>query len=311
MWLQRLTNFLLKRRWQTLLLTFLITFVPIIGIVGILIAALVTLVEGIATGTLLTIAATLPYFISTFITSPPQGTIPLVVWAAISVAVLSNLLTYAFAIMLRRNSSWSLIIQTAALLGVLVVSVIHLVYPNVTEWWGHQLQAYYNHAQAMVGTVKGLPNSLTNDSQLETINITKDYATGLMVAAILFNALLQLIAARWWQAMVFKPGSLQKELHEIRLSQLAGVLFMGSIILSYLGNLVVLDIMPILYLLFGTAGLSLIHYFFKKMKSQTAWFWLMLTYLAIIFVFPTSIVFIAMFALFDIWLDFRKRFAKI
>ena len=30
--------------------------------------------------------------------------------------------------------------QIAALVGVLVISVIHLAYPQVADWWGVQLQ---------------------------------------------------------------------------------------------------------------------------------------------------------------------------
>lgn len=132
-----------------------------------------------------------------------------------------------------------------------------------------------------------------------------------MVTAILLLGLLQLIAARWWQTLVFTPGRLGKELQQIRLSKLAGVLFAASLVFSYLGNLVVLDIMPILYTLFGAAGLSLVHYFCRKMKSKTTWFWLMMLYFMIFFVFSVSIILLALLALFDIWLDFRKRFVQI
>src|SRR5690606_19843174 len=83
--------------------------------------------------------------------------------------------------------------------------------------------------------------SAATDSQLETINVTKQFATGFMVMGILFNAILQLMVAAWWQASVFHPGSLKKQLHRIRLSQLAGLLFILSLVLSYLGNSVVID----------------------------------------------------------------------
>lgn len=308
MWLQRYTNYLLQHRWQTIALAFAITFVPIVGIIGILIAALFTLCRGIVEGAILTIAATLPYVISFFLTGKQDATFPLVVWAAVGVAVLSNVLTWVFAVMLRRQASWSLILQISALLGVLVVSVIHLAYPQVTDWWGKELQSYYTQAQAMAGMVK---SQAANDSQLEAINFTKQFATGLMAAAIIFNALLQLIVARWWQAALYKPGILRKELHNIRLSQLAGVLFAVSIVLSYLGNTVVLDIMPILYMLFGAAGLSLIHYLFGLLHSPSAWLWLSVVYIAIILSLPSSLMVISLLALLDIWFDLRKRFKKI
>jgi len=48
----------------------------------------------------------------------------------------------------------SVIIQIAALLGVLLVSVIHLVYPGIADWWGNQLQSYYVQASAMNDLLK-------------------------------------------------------------------------------------------------------------------------------------------------------------
>jgi phage terminase large subunit-like protein len=314
MWLHRFTDYILQHRLKAMLFTFVITFVPVIGLVGILIAALVTLVKGVVEGAIFTAAATLPFIISFCLSGTSGAETPLVVWAAVGVAVLSNVLTWVFAVMLRRQTSWSLILQIAALLGVLAVSVVHLAYPGVIDWWGIQLQSYYNQAAAITTSV--LNNSPPaavppNEVQLESITVTKQYATGLMVAAVLFNAILQLVVARWWQVLVFTPGMLRKELHRIRLSQLAGVLFVGSLVLAYLGNAVVLDIMPILYLLFGAAGLSLVHYLFGLMNSKTTWFWLSLLYIALVIALPTSVLVVAFLALLDIWLDVRKRIQKV
>jgi len=310
--LQRFTNYLLRNRWIALVLTFGVTFVPIVGIVGIIYAALVTLRKNLIEGGWLTLAATLPYIISFYLSGGHEpGSNQLVLWAAMGVAVLSNVLTWVFACMLRKQATWSQILQVAALLGVLFISVVHLAYPNVADWWGEQLTSYYHQATtALTGTIK--PEAVNpSDIQLESINITKQYATGLMTMAILFNAILQLIAARWWQAWVFNPGMLRRELHQIRLSRLAGLLFILSLVLSYLGNSVVLDIMPVLYMLFGAAGLSLIHYMFGLIKSSTRWFWIWLLYVTLIFALPTSIIVVALLALFDIWLDVRKRLKKI
>ncbi|MBA3660100.1 MAG: hypothetical protein H0W64_00040 [Gammaproteobacteria bacterium] len=309
MWLQRFTAYLLRHRWQAIGLTFISTFIPVIGVFGILLAAVVTLCRGIVEGALFTLAATVPYFLSFSLSTQAKTQFPLVVWAAIGVAVISNLLTWAFAVMLRRQASWRLILEMAALIGVLVVSIIHLAYPEIAQWWGTQLTAYYHQAQTIAGMAKGVAPSA--EVQLEGINITKQYATGLIAAAILFNAILQLIIARWWQSKAFKAVNLRKELHQIRLSPLAGMLFLASFVLQYLGNSVILDIMPILYVLFGAAGLSFIHYVFGLGKSPISWFWLALIYVSIIFSLPMSMVMVSFLAMFDSWFDLRKRFKKV
>src|SRR3990167_10380356 len=203
MWLQRLTTYLLSHRLSAIALAFVSTFIPIVGLFGILLAALITLVKGFAEGVVFTIAATLPYLISFYFSgSHAVGAPLLVIWAAVVVAIGSNILTFAFAIMLRRQVSFSTILQVAALLGVLIVSVLHLAYPNIGEWWGAELQSYYNQASTMASKMQPMV-PMAKEMQLESISMTKQYATGLMMAAILFNAILQLIVARWWQTKVF------------------------------------------------------------------------------------------------------------
>jgi hypothetical protein len=309
MWLQRFTQYMLRHRIQALALTFFITFIPILGMLSILIAALITLLKGIRDGALFTIAATLPFLINFYI-SNHNITSPIAYWAALIVAISSNVLTWIFAVMLQKKTNWSTLIQIAALFGVLVVSIIHLVYPDITNWWTNQLQSYYEHT-ASIANVLNTDIVKSHDTQLEVIQITKQYATGLMIAAILFNAILQLMIARWWQNIVFPSIALHKELHIIRLSKLASILFMLSLVFVYLKNSVALDIMPIIYLLFTAAGLSLIHYLFNLMKTRTRWFWMWIFYLILIFTIPISMLVVSMLALIDVWLDMRKQVVKI
>lgn len=309
--LKRLSHYLLQHRLQAVLLTFGCSFVPVLGVLGILYAAFVTLRKGVAEGAVMTAAATLPYVISFMLASHDPSTLPIVLWTAVGVAVTSNMLTWVFAVLLYRQMTWSGILQVAALVGVLVISVVHLAYPNIADWWAAQLTTYYTQAATMMSGVLTSGVVTPSDSQLESIKVTKYYATGMIVSAVLLNAILQLMVARWWQSVLFAPGVLRKELHNIRLTPLAGVLFGLSLVFSYMGNGVVLDMMPILYMLFAGAGLSVVHYFFALMVSPTRWFWIAVLYVTLLFAMPTSMVFISMVALLDIWLDLRKKLRKI
>lgn len=346
MWLQRFSTFLLTHRWRALLLTFLITFVPIplIGVIGIIIALFMTLMKGPGEGVLFMVAALLPYGLG-FLIKDSTSVLPLMAGAAFVISIVVNVLSWVFAIMLYKKATWSQILQVAALLGVLAVSVIHLIYPNVDEWWAKELQevrAIYaqtlknatpaptnttpatttdaakapsatNVAPVNTNANASATSNVTNiadDAELEAISTmtAKPYdVTGFLTAGILFFAILQLIFARWWQAAVYSPGALRKELYHIRLSKLAGVLFILSLVLAYLGNAVVLDIMPILYLLFAAAGLSLLHYVFKIVSPKTGWIWLTIVYLTMV----VSIIMIALLGLIDIWFDLRVQVKKI
>ena len=309
---KRFTHYLLEHRPQAVLLTFLFTFIPVAGVLGILYAALVTLRKGVAEGAVMTTAATLPYVVTFLLASHDSNALPIVLWTTVGVAVTSNLLTWIFAVMLYRQMAWSGILQVAALIGVLAISIIHLADPNIADWWSAQLTSYYTQAATVVSDVlqqNGAP--VPSEAQLDTIKITKFYATGMSAAIVLLNAILQLMVARWWQSVLFMPGILRKELHNIRLSQLAGVLFILSLVFAYIGNSAVLDMMPVVYLLFTGAGLSVIHYFFALMVSPTRWFWIAVLYVTLIIAMPTSMIVIAMVALLDIWLDLRRKLRKI
>lgn len=308
---KRLTNYLLEHRARAVFLTFMFTFIPVLGVFGIIYAALVTLRKGVAEGAVMTVAATLPYIFSFMLATHDPSASPMVLWTAVSVAVISNVLTWVFAVLLYRQMSWSNILQVAALMGVLAISVIHLAYPDVAEWWSNQLTSYYSQAASVMSGVLNNGTKVPSDAQLESITITKYYASGMIATAVLLNAVLQLVLARWWEAIMFAPGLVRKELHHIRLSPLAGVLFLLSLVFSYLGNSVVLDMMPILCMLFAGAGLSVFHYFIGMIVSPTRWFWIALLYVLLIVAMPSSMFVVAMVGVLDIWLDLRKKLKKI
>jgi hypothetical protein len=331
--LQRITQYLLQHRWQAMVLTFLITYIPVLGMSSILIAGLMTLCVGIAEGALFTLVATLPYAL-VFITGM-QETVPLVVWATVVLTILGNVLTWVFAVLLRKHWSWSQIVQVAALFGVLVISVIHLVYPNIAEWWGTQLQLFYNQSSAVTGGMKVEPQTL-GEAQLDTINVIKNYAAGIVTAFVLLTSVMQVIIARWWQVTCVNLGKLGKELQYIHLTRLAAIFFLFSIVCFYLENSVVLDILPVLCLLFSAAGLSLIHYLCGLMEPAKGRFWLSILYVALmyslvmiamlplfttlgwalpvmtaVFVFATCIFSFILLGWFDAWFDVRKRVRKV
>jgi hypothetical protein len=328
-----LTHYLLRHRWQALILTFLITYIPVLGMASILVAALFTLCAGVLEGALFTLVATLPYLLIFLVSNTQEAEVfTMMTFAAAILTVTSNTLTYVFTVLLRRHWSWSAILQIAALVGVLVISVIHLAYPDVGEWWGRQLTLFYNQATDLSGA-KPVSGELLEGNQLDTINTVKSFATGMVVSFVLFTAVVQVMLARWWQVAIVNRGRMGKELFYIRLSRLAGVLFFASIIFCYLENRVALDILPVLCLLFGAAGLSLIHYLCGLMDASRGRFWLTMLYLALMYslamiamltvlnvmlpvMLAVLILTISLFAFvtlgfFDVWFDLRRRSRKV
>lgn len=332
--LQRLTEYLLRHRWQAIILTFLITYIPVLGMASILIACLVTLCVGVIEGAVFTLAATLPYLLVLFFGA--KEAVPLIGWATVILTALGNILTWAFAVMLRRDCSWSFILQMAALAGVLAISVLHLIYPDIAGWWSTQLQSFYKQSVTLAAAVQGETVPALGGQQMDTINVIKNFATGILTAFVLLTAIIQVIVGRWWQISVRKGTRLGKELQYIHLSRTAGGLFMLALVFYYLENSVVLDILPVLCLLFSAAGLSLMHYICGQMEPSRGRFWLSLLYIALMYsltmiamlplfsalnlilpvvlavmILSASIIAFVALGLFDVWFDLRKRMRKV
>ncbi|MDR3491715.1 MAG: hypothetical protein P4M12_06680 [Gammaproteobacteria bacterium] len=304
MLLKRISDYVLRSRLDAMLAAFICAFIPLIGGLSIVIAAFVTLRKGIYEGTLVVIAATLPILIGYWAYPGSEQEVGLSVTQVLFLMLATNGLTWMFAVWLRQYSSWSLLLQGVALLGVITVGMVHYLSPDIQAFWDKQLTSYFTHVIQNTNTDAG---PMTEMELRNIIGYVKRYMTGVVFIFITFNALLQVFLARWWQAVVFNPGGLRKELCDIRMGHVIGVIFVLGLVYSYWNNDVIVDIMPILYLVFGLAGFSLLHAMIGTRK--TGWIWIALMYGALIIV-PIIAVMIAMLALIDTWVDFRSRLTK-
>jgi hypothetical protein len=320
--LKRFTEYLLANRLRAVLIFVVISLIPVKSVVlgifyvfcvtlAILYAAFLTLRKGaLEGGVALAIVMSLT-ILKLVLVAPDNEMVlsPLMFWTTVgfwSLWVISNMLTWLFAVLLNRQMKWSAILQVAALGGVVAISVLHLVYPDIASWWGVQLTSATKQA------LSSMPDGMNNAKQtMEAINLAKYHMSGMIVTMLLLNAMIHLIMARWWEAAVYSPGMLRRELHFIRLSNLAGILFLLTQLLAANGNSVVLDFLPIVYLLFVCAGLSVFHYFLGLMVSPSRWFWLGLLYVVIFYTMPHSLMLVSMVGLGDIWFDLRKKLRTV
>ncbi len=301
MLLRRFTDYVLHSRLQAMLAAFLLAFIPLIGAgASILVAALVTLRKGAFEGTLVLIASLVPFVMSYAMSEPAAGGQLLI---AMETLIAINILTWLLALVLRRYANWSLVIEVAALAGMLLVGGVHLLFPDVQAWWGTQLSASFGKAASVLGQFAEDP-AASKAMTADLVANLQRYATGFVVTSVMFNALLQLILARWWQAVMFNPGELRKELHQIRLSYISVLVFAAVAMLAYLGSDLCLDFMPVLIGAFCASGLSLIHRL--VVSNKAGWFWLSVVYFSIMFVVPLGIVLVAIVGLFDSLLDARR-----
>lgn len=308
MLLRRFTDFILQNRLRTMGLVFALGFLPLLGSISILVAAFVTLRRGAQEGFLILIAATLPMVIEGFTSQTPAiGAGNISNLDILTLMVVNNVLTWVFAEFLRKYVSWSLLLQVAALLGVVIVMVAHLVFPDIQAWWQTNLTDYLLNTMQMVNQLSP-SETLTQKASLSRIVETMSpYATGFVVISVVFYALLQVVLARWWQAYMYNPGGLRKELYNIRLGYVTGIVFLICVGLSLTGNATTVDMISILYLTFALAGLSIVHTL--STLSKTSWLWIGLVYVSIVLV-PWILILIALMGLLDAFFDIRKQLKK-
>lgn len=333
MWFRRLSHYLLDHPLTALLVVFLLTGSTLVdasksmllvfllmlgGAFALTFSGLVTLLRGEKIGACFMGAATLPYVLKLGIALVAhQASLDWMLVVGVTFSCLLNACIWAVASLLRRGYSFSTLMQSMTLFGVFALCLIFVAYPGLTQWWITVLQKPVELAQLQATAVSGQP-VVEPAMQAQLIESMARIATGVMIASLIFCVLIQVMMSRWWQGFLTAPGLLKKELSEIRLSRLTGMLFALGVIISSLGsyypefnNDLITAIMPIAYALFLMAGFNLVHYFFGFIAPKARLFWMLFFYIFFIYMAPFSLVLVAMIALFDIWLDLRKRFPSV
>ena len=92
---------------------------------------------------------------------------------------------------------------------------------------------------------------------------------------VAINAVIGLIIARWWQALLYNPGGFQKEFHALKLDKMLGVsclilALIGSVINSGFWTWLQLASLPLLF-----CGISVVHFTVKFLNLRKFWLGLM------------------------------------
>ena len=244
----------MRGRAQACLVALLGVLVPLIGPAAV---GLVTLRKGSVEGALVALWASLPFVVSYFAgqSSPFVAVMPIL--------ALAN--TLIVANVLRGTASWSL-----ALVSDVCVAVGFVVVAGVV---------FQTDLGVMMSDLTELFVSVSE--QLEKDYVMPDTSSVLAWVAWMtaFSALLGVVVARWWQALLFNPGGFQQEFQGIRLESKVGLgclllVILGFTLLSEFQFWLQLASIPLI-----VCGLSLLHYTAKVKKAGG--YWLVLMYLGL------------------------------
>lgn len=238
--MRALAEFIMSGRWQP-------AVIAVIGIPLVSPAALglTTLRKGAVDGAWVLVALVFPALLWMFM--------GVVWWAFLLSTLLSAVLLYLAAILLRTTRSWPLVLVMVAVASAFGAWFILL---------GVDLRAdLMNMADHMQMTeIEKVDFAKAVDELLE-----HNVAALIISVSVSLGVILSLLLARWWQALLFNPGGFREEFQglrlDIRLVALSLVLALGLMQVPKAGGGILIVMLPLFF-----AGLGFIHWWAGKKK---------------------------------------------
>lgn len=282
--MRALAEYVMRGRRNAAMAIMLFGFIPFVSWLSPSIVALVALRKGISEGVLMALWALLPAIY--FWREGDGVALPLIIVVLVSSLVLRRTISLEFAVLTQ--------LVIAAITTVVVVEFKFLPYEMLLD--------VFKQLLAKVELNKQITMPLLEPEHYELL-VANFYSLSLGSMA-----LLALLVARWWQAMLYNPGGFQQEFHQLRLPPLwatgitALLLTAGANPLT--GSLVLLLTLPILI-----AGLALVHGGVKSLGAGRRS--LSVFYIALFMLGPYLYIPLLVLAVADSFFDFRRRLKKI
>ena len=221
---------------------------------------------------------------------------------AVFLALLSWIPIWLIATVLRHSRSQGTALTVAGLVLAVAIVVVRILIGEPTVWWTVVLEEFFSW--------------LTESGDWAPfIDRIAPFMTGIVAAGALLGLVVTLLLARWWHAVLDRPGGFGEEFRALRLPSVSGyvVLILAAVAwfatgwISHLAS----EWLMILLVLFGLQGLALVHWVVKVRNASVAWLVGLYVALAIMPQPASEVVLVlALAGLSDTWLDYRTRFGK-
>lgn len=258
--------------------------------------ALMTLVAGPASGlVVVAIAAVVTMLVGLFATGDVAIGLGFaaVVWGP----------AWLVATVLQRTVSLPLAVTAAAGLGMLLILGIHAAVADPAAFWESLLGPLFAAALEQQG-------GGVDPSAEEAMQALAGVMTGALGAGVTLSLALTLFLARWWQAMLQKPGGFGAEFHALRLDDrlawVALAVAVAGAVLPAGPGVVAGHLTLVLVVLYLLQGVAVVHG--AAGARGLGWQWLVLLY-ALLLLVPYTIPVVAALGFLDTWLDVRRRLA--
>jgi len=299
--MRALANYIMRGPVQAVLVTAalaLVSLIPVLGMVSVLsgaAVALVTLRHGARQGLMVLLGASLVASIFMYFIF---GTMVL----GLMFALLLWLPLLCLALILRSSSSWSMVLDAAAAMGVAGITLFYLLIGDPLQFW----QMALGKMLELMGSQEGMAELVQIEQQIPAM---AEWMTGMLTAALVMGLVLSIMVARWWQSLLFNPGGFQQEFYGLRQSKIASLTVLVILLFSLFDLGVVSnfagDIMITVVVVYSIVGLALIHALVARSGKHPAW--LVSIYVLMFIMPPHMMMALASAGFADSWLDFRKR----
>jgi hypothetical protein len=293
---QRFGNFLLNNNAYAALIVLLLVVSPVLTLICFLLAmsivALITLQRGPKAGAFLLLWIAVPTIVTLWFRK----------FGGYDVVLMLCFLAWGLALLLRRFSSWTLVLEALLIVSLLVLLALHIAVPDIAAWWKSHLLQMYNASSVL--------SAVPEDEKQRLVTVFSQYATGLFGFYIMLMVILGLMFARYWQALLNDSvGQFSAEVLNIRMNRLISILAM----LCFVGFLfklpLFMDGMSIIFMPFVVAAMSLLHLIARQ--KQWVGIVVVLLYLGLLFVQYMVAPLLAVLGMLDTTMDFRKRIERL
>lgn len=204
---------------------------------------------------------------------------------------------------LRQSQSLARSVLTAALLGLIGVSLVYVILDNPAQWW-----IRYFENQLLLFQQAGV--TLPNEAELRNmIPLVAGWMSGSMMAWIVLVAIIALLLGRRWQSLLYHAGAFASEFRQLRLGTVAAgaalVILVAAQLIGGLPGEWLVNMLLVIMSVFLFQGLAISHALIARARSVQAW--LLTLYIVVVFTFPYGAVVLAIVGMVDNWIDIRRR----
>lgn len=212
--------------------------------------------------------------------------------------LLAWLPAWMVAAILRQTVSLAYSLQVLTLMCLLAIVLIYTLYPNFGEFWREPLSQLVDQLAKQ-----------TDELSLVELKKTEDWVIkfipGFFAASIMFGTMLSLFIGRWWQSVFYNAGGFAKEFQGLNLGKVSALVAITLMLIAMVvGNVPAFALLTIVFVLYLTQGLSLLHAVVKIRQLNAVWLYV---FYVITFFVPHLVVLLVFAGIVDPWLNIRQR----